>query len=111
DYIGAVQGIPICFDAKETRLKNFPINNIHRHQMEFMEDFVKQKGVAFMLVNFAVLGECFFLPFEDLKPFWDAAQSGGRKSIPYEEFDHKYLIEQKGGHLKYLDAINTYISE
>jgi len=109
DYIGAVQGIPICFDAKETRLKNFPINNIHRHQMEFMEDFVKQKGIAFMLVNFAALGECFFLPFEDLQPYWDAAQKGGRKSMPYEDFEHKYLVEQKGGHLKYLDAINTYL--
>jgi len=109
DYIGVVQGIPICFDAKETRLKNFPINNIHRHQMEFMEDFVRQKGIAFMLVNFAALNECFFLSFGDLQPFWQAAQKGGRKSIPYEAFDHKYLIEQKGGHLKYLDGINTYI--
>jgi len=109
DYIGAVQGIPICFDAKETRLKNFPINNIHRHQMEFMQTFVAQKGIAFMLVNFAVLGECFFLPYEDLKPFWEAAQKGGRKSIPYEEFEKKYVIEQRGGHLKYLDAINTYM--
>ena len=110
DYIGAVQGIPICFDAKETRLKSYPINNIHRHQIEFMESFAAQKGIAFMLINFATLNECFFLPFEDLKTFWDKAQSGGKKSINYDEFDQEYLIEQKGGILKYLDAMNIYLS-
>ena len=110
DYIGAVQGIPICFDAKETRLKSYPINNIHRHQIEFMESFVKQKGIAFMLINFATLNHCFFLPFETLKVFWDNAQNGGKKSINYDEFDQEYLIEQKGGYLKYLDAIDLYCS-
>ena len=109
DYIGAVQGIPICFDAKETRQKSFPINNIHRHQIEFMEAFVAQRGIAFMLVNFAALGQCFFLPFEDLKPLWEAAQKGGKKSVSHEDFDPAYIVEQKGGQLKYLDAVSTYI--
>jgi recombination protein U len=109
DYIGAVQGIPICFDAKETRQKSFPINNIHRHQIEFMENFVKQQGIAFMLVNFATLDKCYFLPFEDLKPLWQAAQAGGKKSIPHEAFNQAYLVEQKGGYFRYLDTINTYL--
>ena len=29
DYIGAVQGIPICFDAKESAVDTFPLQNIH----------------------------------------------------------------------------------
>ena len=29
DYIGAVQGIPVCFDAKECAVKTFPLQNIH----------------------------------------------------------------------------------
>jgi len=111
DYIGAVQGIPICFDAKETRQKSFPINNIHRHQIEFMESFVKQQGIAFMLVNFAALNECYFLPFEDLKPLWEAAQAGGKKSISHELFKPEYLVEQKGGQIRYLDAISTYLEK
>jgi recombination protein U len=110
DYIGAVQGIPICFDAKETRQKSFPISNIHRHQIEFMENFVKQKGIAFMLVNFATLNQCYFLPFEDLKPLWQAASSGGKKSISHEDFKQEFLVEQKGGYFRYLDAIDTYIA-
>lgn len=47
DYIGAVQGIPVCFDAKECRTSNFPIQNIHEHQVVFMRDFEAQGGVAF----------------------------------------------------------------
>ena len=109
DYIGAVQGIPICFDAKETRQKNLPIGNIHRHQIEFMEDFTRQKGIAFMLVHFAVVDHFFFIPFEILKKYWDLAQKGGRKSIPLEDFDSKYQVEYRGGILRYLDVINIYL--
>jgi recombination protein U len=74
-----------------------------------MENFTAQKGIAFMLVNFALMDRCFFLPFALLKTFWDEAQKGGKKSIAYESFEQKYLVEQKGGYLKYLDAINIYI--
>ena len=41
DYMGVVQGIPVCFDAKETTLKSLPIQNIHPHQIQFMNDFQK----------------------------------------------------------------------
>lgn len=30
DYIGAVQGIPVCFDAKECDVKTFPLQNAPR---------------------------------------------------------------------------------
>lgn len=30
DYIGAVQGIPVCFDAKECHEKTFPLQNVDR---------------------------------------------------------------------------------
>ena len=44
DYIGAVQGIPVCFDAKECNADTFPLQNIHEHQLEFMKNFEKQDG-------------------------------------------------------------------
>ncbi len=110
DYIGVVQSIAVCFDAKDTTLKSLPIQNIHAHQIKFMEDFQSQNGVAFLLVHFAVFDEFYFLPFEILKDFWDKAQAGGRKSIPYAAFEKKYLIENRGGAiLQYLEAINTYL--
>ena len=43
DYIGAVQGIPVCFDAKECATETFPLQNIHEHQIQFMKEFEQQK--------------------------------------------------------------------
>ncbi len=45
DYIGAVQGIPVCFDAKECAVKTFPLQNVHGHQIRFMEAFEGQGGL------------------------------------------------------------------
>src|SRR5574344_904257 len=47
DYIGAVQGIPVCFDAKECNTDTFPLANIHEHQIRFMENFEEQHGISF----------------------------------------------------------------
>lgn len=110
DYIGAVQGIPICFDAKETNEKRLPIQNIHAHQIEFMEHFEKQGGVSFLLVNFKKTDEYFYLPFEVLLKYWQDAQNNGRKSIPYSAFDKELLIFKSSGYpLNYLEALNTYL--
>jgi recombination protein U len=29
DYIGVVQGVPVCFDAKECAVDTFTMNNVH----------------------------------------------------------------------------------
>ena len=50
DYIGVVQGLPVCFDAKESVVETFPLHNIHPHQMEFMKAFEQQGGIAFFLI-------------------------------------------------------------
>jgi len=111
DYIGVVQGIPICFDAKETSQKSLPIQNIHPHQIEFMDGFQKQKGIAFLLVHFVEYDEYYYLPFEVLKTYWDHSQNDGRKSIPYSAFDKEYMIKSKSGAiLNYLESINIYLN-
>jgi len=110
DYIGVVQGIPICFDAKETNLKRLPMDNIHEHQIEFMRAFEKQEGIAFMLVHFRHTDEYFYLPFATLARYWDAAKAGGRKSIPYDDFDKTLLIRNENGcYIHYLEAISTIL--
>lgn len=112
DYIGAAQGIPICFDAKETKQGRLPLQNIHPHQIEFMEHFQKHGGVAFILVHCADTEEYYFLPFEVIEKYWCSAQNGGRKSIPYSAFDSKYIVKNKNGcPVHYLEAINTYLQE
>lgn len=112
DYIGVAQGVPICFDAKETSHKNLPLQNIHSHQIEFMADFRKQRGLAFLLVHFTSLDQYNLLPFETLEEFWQKAEKGGRKSIPLEAFLEKYKVEKtKNGSLHYLEAVSRYLAE
>ena len=110
DFIGVAQGIAICFDAKETRQLSLPLRNIHAHQIEFMENFRKQKGISFLLVRFHTKNEIFLLPSEDLAEYHKSAMNGGRKSIPYKVFNHDYLIRNEGGFpVHYLVAINNYL--
>lgn len=112
DYIGNVQGIPVCFDAKETSLQSLPIQNIHAHQMEFMESFTKQEGVAFLLVYFSRYNESYFIDFETVKTYYDHAAKGGRKSIPYSSMNQRYKIERAGGYLlHYLEALSAYMED
>ena len=63
DYIGAVQGLPVCFDAKECTVDTFALQNIHPHQVEFMQDFEKQGGMAFFLIFFSSEDIFYYLPF------------------------------------------------
>ncbi len=112
DYIGVVQGIPICFDAKETSHKRLPIQNIHAHQVEFMDCFEKNNGVAFLLVHFSMFDEYYYLPFRVLKKYFDEASQEGRKSIPYDAFDKKYIVKGKDGYfIHYLEGINIDLEE
>ncbi len=112
DYIGVCQGIPICFDAKQVSKKNIPLQNIHEHQIDFMKKFVEQRGIAFLLVNFTETNESFYLPFEVLEKYWLESKEGGRKSIPYDAFEEKYLIKNKQGYfLHYLEPLDKYLVE
>lgn len=54
DYIGAVQGIPVCFDAKECAADTFPLANIHPHQVEFMQALKSREGWLFFLYSTAM---------------------------------------------------------
>lgn len=106
DYIGVVQGIPVCFDAKECASETFSLQNIHPHQMAFMSDYEKQGGIAFLILYFTQKDIFYYLPFAHLQVFWDRAQQGGRKSFRYEELDASYIIPRKNGFLiPYLDLL------
>ena len=106
DYIGAVQGIPVCFDAKECASQTFALQNIHEHQIEFMLDFEKQDGVAFFLIHYTAEDILYYLQVQKLKEFWDRAKAGGRKSFRFEELNPAFILPRKQGVLvPYLDMI------
>ncbi|MDO4268631.1 MAG: Holliday junction resolvase RecU [Eubacteriales bacterium] len=92
DYIGAVQGIPLCFDAKECSARTFPLQNVHAHQMQFMADFEAQGGIAFFIIHFTQEDEIYYMPFRDMQKFWNRMEEGGRKSFTYDEVDKSYRI-------------------
>jgi recombination protein U len=106
DYIGTVQGVPVCFDAKECAVDTFPMMNIHEHQIKFMEDFEKQGGIAFIILFYSQKNEIYYLPFCDIKKFYDRSINGGRKSFRYDEVDKNYRLGKAPGALvHYLEGI------
>ncbi len=112
DYIGVVQGIPVCFDAKECTKESFPLQNIHEHQMEFMEEFERQDGIAFFLIYYAKMDCYYYLRYAEAKKFWERAKNGGRKSFRMEELDERYFFTERPGLLvPYLDAVQLDLND
>ena len=106
DYIGAVQGIPVCFDAKECSVDTFSLANIHEHQINFMNDFEQQGGVSFIIIYYSHHDRFHYLRFIKLKQFWDRMNGGGRKSFRIEELEDDFdLIPHNGIFVPYLDGI------
>ncbi len=94
DYIGVVQGVPVCFDAKECAADTFPLQNVHGHQIRFMEEFEAQGGVAFLLIHFTGRDEIYYMTFRELYRYWARMEGGGRKSFTYDEMDKSIRIAQ-----------------
>lgn len=112
DYIGVVQGIPVCFDAKECNTDTFPLANVHPHQVAFMEQFEKQEGIAFLLISFTHREEFYYLRFSDLEKFWNRALDGGRKSFRYEELNPAYFLPKVSGILiPYLQVLQKDLED
>ena len=111
DYIGVVQGIPVCFDAKECAEATFPIQNIHEHQAVFMESFERQGGVSFLLIYFSSESRAYYMRFEELLKFWNRSRQGGRKSFRMDELDPRFFLDMKANvYLPYLDLMNLDLS-
>ncbi len=112
DYIGVVQSIPVCFDAKECHTDVFPLANIHEHQISFMTSFEKQGGLAFLLLYFTHREEFYYLTYEKLMGFWNRGKEGGRKSFRYEELDPEFFFQRGNGVLiPYLDYLQKDLNQ
>ena len=112
DYIGAVQGIPVCFDAKECTKDTFALQNIHEHQVEFMRLFEKQGGIAFFVIYYTHKETLYYLPYEMLRYFWDRAKEGGRKSFRFDELNPEYIMQKKSNiFVPYLDMIQKDLDD
>ena len=112
DYIGVVQGIPVCFDAKECATDRFALANVHPHQVAFMEAFEELEGIAFLLIYFKASEKYMYLPFRKLKGFWQRMEEGGQKNFKLEELDPRYEISTYSGtFVHYLEQIQMDMDE
>ena len=88
DFIGCVMGKAIAFDAKETTNKtSFPLANIKKHQLDFLDYWEAAGGIAFFLIHFVKVHEdsAFITPLSLIHKYWD--NPNGRKSIPISDFE------------------------
>lgn len=112
DYIGVIQGVPVCFDAKECNADSFPLANVHDHQLVFMERFEKQEGISFIVIFFSKRNEFYYLRLSELQKFWQRAIEGGKKRFGYEELDRNYFLIQKNGILvPFLEGVKKDLME
>jgi recombination protein U len=85
DFGGTASFQSIWFDVKSTKNKtNFPLSNIHKHQIEYLKNVAKQGGKAFFLIHSETLGTTWILWIDQLFKFTGETQ---RKSIPFEWFE------------------------
>ena len=106
DYNGIYKGKYIDFEAKETMNKtSFPLNNIHKHQINHIESIIRHNGIAFIIVYFKILNKIYYLKGEDLITF---IKNNKRKSIPLDYFNEKgyLLIERINPLIDYLKIID-----
>ena len=112
DYIGAVQGIPVCFDAKECNVDTFPLQNIHEHQMQFMEKYEKQGGVSFLVIYYSARNILYYMRYREILRYWKRREEGGRKSFRLEELDERFFMKLKNNcFVPYLDYIQIDLDE
>lgn len=88
DYGGvlAPEGRAIFYDAKTTRRDLLDFDNLHAHQIAFLESAARFGAVAGFLVEFSKYGKVYFLPIQVLARW---RNESARKSLPYSFFaDH-----------------------
>ena len=106
DYNGIYKGKYIDFEAKETKsCTSFPLNNIHKHQIEHLSKIVEHGGIGFIIVKFTKLDITYLLFEKDLVRF---IENEKRASIPLSYFEENgYIIKEKlRPRLDYLKIIN-----
>lgn len=112
DYNGVWNGKYIDFEAKETKNKtSFPLQNIHAHQIEHMENVYEQDGITFLIIRFSTLNRYFLVPYEMIAEKWQRMNVGGRKSIALKEFENEAIELQLGYRptLDYLKGLTTVL--
>lgn len=68
DFLGSYRGRSLAYDAKHTKDKRIRWDRVEPHQAEFLDDWVKDGGIGFVLVGYDML-KYYLIP-------WDAWRNG-----------------------------------
>jgi recombination protein U len=95
DYGGALapDGRAIFYDAKTTRRNLLDFDNLHAHQITFLERVARFGAVAGFLVEFSSYGEVYFLPVQIVVRWREEA---ARKSLPHRFFAEHLIAAAPG---------------
>ncbi len=102
DYNGIYHGKYIDFEAKETINKQgFPLNNIHKHQINHIRNIFEEKGICFLIVRFTKYNETYVLMAKDFLTFID----NNKKAIIPIDFFRKYGYKIKDKFIPRVDYL------
>ena len=107
DYNGIYKGKYIDFEAKETQSStSFPLNNIHKHQIEHLNKIHNHGGIGFIIVRFIKLNKTYLIFIDALIKF---INENNRSSIPISYFEENGYIIKEGisPRLDYLKIIDN----
>lgn len=111
DYIGVVQGIPVCFDAKECAQDTFALQNIHRHQVAFMDRFENRRALLFSDLLFAQ-GTVLLSPLRTFALFLGSGAGGRAQKLPVGRVKPGVFPAEKNGVLvPYLDLLQKDLED
>ena len=107
DFVGIYGKKPVCFDCKQTKGKSLPFANIEQHQLEFMTDWDRVGGIAFIIVYWAKLDVYYRLSIESINYYIKNPYTTNKKSIPLSYFKNEGAKLEKGNGvlLDYLKGI------
>ncbi|QJR44027.1 Holliday junction resolvase RecU [Mycoplasma miroungirhinis] len=80
DYYGVYKGKFIAFEAKETDSKTFSLNNIKKHQHNYLLDVTKFGGIGFYIIFFKHFDSFLFINCLEMDKIFK-----NKKSLSFEE--------------------------
>lgn len=82
DFVGIYRCMAIAFDAKETAGHRIRWDRVEPHQAQFLDDWERAGGLAFILVGFTSTNQHFVVPWSYWKSGWAQSRAGGSASVP-----------------------------
>ncbi|HEU0186118.1 MAG TPA: Holliday junction resolvase RecU [Blastocatellia bacterium] len=106
DYGGVVaaEGRAIFYDAKTTRRNLLDFDNLHAHQITFLERAARFGAMAGFLVEFSACAEVYFLPIQIVTRWREEI---ARKSFPYRFFPDNLTPAPQGKGLIIYDYLKA----